>query len=244
MAMQGNLHDMAVADLIQHNCQDRKTAQLKIQHDGDQALLYFKDGKVAHAVLGNQAGEEVVFYILSWEEGIFSLENDIEPPATSIRRSWPSLLLEGARRLDEAKAEHIQTQEQLYSEEVNPMAQKLDEVLQGLANEVNGYMASAVVGTDGIGIAQDVRASKSDIDTINAQSALLVKLVDTSVTKLNGGDLEDNLLTTENAYVLMRFMEGKAYFLVVMADRRNASLGNLRLMSRIYSERASKAIPR
>ena len=64
MGMNGNLRDMAIADLIQHTCQDRKTAQLQIQHSGQQALLYFKDGNVVHAVLGDQEGEEVVYQIL------------------------------------------------------------------------------------------------------------------------------------------------------------------------------------
>lgn len=49
MAMQGNLHVMTVADLIQHNCQDRKTARIVIEHNGDQGLLFFRDGAVVHA---------------------------------------------------------------------------------------------------------------------------------------------------------------------------------------------------
>jgi predicted regulator of Ras-like GTPase activity (Roadblock/LC7/MglB family) len=244
MAMQGNLRDMAVADLVQHNCQDRKTAQLMIDHHHDQAVLYFTDGKVAHATLGNMQGEEVIYRILGWEEGNFTLENGIEPPAVSIQRSWSSLLLEGARRLDETKTESAFPITHAIRTEVNPMAQKLEETLQSLGNEVNGYIASAVVGMDGMGIAQDVHAGKADVEAINAQAALLIKLVDTSTIKMNAGKLEDSLLTTENAYVLVRYLEGKGYFFVVLADRRAASLGNLRLMSRIYTERVSKAIPR
>ena len=149
MAMQGNLRDMAVADLVQHNCQDRKTAQLIITHDHDQAVLYFTDGKVAHATLGDMKGEEVVYCILGWEEGRFTLENGIEPPAISIQRSWSNLLMEGARRLDEAKTESAFSTTHTTLTEVNPMALKLEEALQSLGNEVNGYIASAVVGMDG-----------------------------------------------------------------------------------------------
>jgi hypothetical protein len=103
MAMQGSLQDMAVADLIQHNCQDHKTAQLTIHHNGYQAALFFKDGAVVHAALNNQQGEEVIFNILDWREGQFSLETGLEAPVTTIQRSWSSLLLEGARRLDESQ---------------------------------------------------------------------------------------------------------------------------------------------
>jgi len=67
--MQGSLKDMSIADLIQHNCQDNKTAQATIQHNGDQARLYFKDGAVVHAELGDLEGEEVVYELLNWTTG-------------------------------------------------------------------------------------------------------------------------------------------------------------------------------
>lgn len=40
MALQGNLHDMTVADLIQHSCQDGKTARIMIEHNGRHAGLF------------------------------------------------------------------------------------------------------------------------------------------------------------------------------------------------------------
>ena len=104
MAMQGNLLDMAVADLVQHNCEDRKTAQLTINHYEEEAELFFKDGSVVHASLGDMQGEEVMYRILGWQEGTFALETGVEPPAISIQRNWSGLLIEGARRLDERSA--------------------------------------------------------------------------------------------------------------------------------------------
>ncbi len=247
MALQGNLRDMGVADLIQQTCQDRKSAFLTIRHDNSVASLYFKEGQVVHAKMGLQSGEEIVYRILAWEDGSFSLENDIEPPMTSIQRSWSGLLMEGARRLDEGRAQPAAGETPLLEtkqSEVKYMASQLQEVLKGLGNEVNGYMASAVIGLDGISIAHDMHSSKADVDSIGAQTALLIKLVDTSAAKLQAGSLEDTLLTTENALVLIRFLESKRYFLTVVVDKRSASLGNLRLMSRIYADRVSKAIPR
>lgn len=102
MAMQGNLRDMTVADLVQHNCQDRKTAQLTIYHREEEADLFFKDGNVVHATLGDLQGEEVVYHILSWDEGTFTLETGVAPPTISIQRSWSGLLINGARLLDES----------------------------------------------------------------------------------------------------------------------------------------------
>lgn len=103
--MQGSLKDMAVADLIQHNCQDRKTARLVIEHQGQEATIFFDGGAVLHATLGDIQGEEVVYRILDWQKGTFNLESDISAPERTITRGWAGLLLEGARRLDEHSAD-------------------------------------------------------------------------------------------------------------------------------------------
>ncbi len=245
MAMQGNLRDMAVADLVQHNCQDRKTAQLTIYNHEEEANLYFKDGTIAHASLGDIQGEEVVYQILSWVEGTFALETGVTPPTTSIQRSWSALLIEGARRLDEGGDLYRSQQavEQSFSEpEVKQMAQ-LDDLLKKLGGEVNGFIAAAVVGMDGLSIAQQSKG-KVNPEAIGAQMTLLLKLVDTTTTKLNAGVVEDDLVTTENAYVLMRYLPEKHYFLGIAVDRKSGNLGNLRLMSKMYVGQVAKAMPR
>ncbi len=245
MGMLGNLKDMAIADLIQHNCQERKLAALTIQHAGQRAVIYFREGSVAHAVLDEgEAGEAVIYQILGWEEGTFNLEAGVAPPAISITRSWSGLLLEGARRLDENKLEESTFFEaKAVQAEVNQMAQKLDETLKEMSGEINGYLASVVVGMDGLCIAEH-HVMKVDPEVVSAQLTLLFKLVDTTVTKLHAGNLEDHLLTTQNAYVLMRYLPDKQYFMGVVVDQKGSNLGNIRLISRIYSERLSKAMPR
>jgi predicted regulator of Ras-like GTPase activity (Roadblock/LC7/MglB family) len=101
MSMQGSLRDMSVADLIQHNCQDRRNALVTLEHEGRTAQIYFKEGAVVHAVLDDVSGEEVIYQTLGWDEGRFILEIGINAPQQTIKRSWSSLLLEGAKRLDE-----------------------------------------------------------------------------------------------------------------------------------------------
>jgi predicted regulator of Ras-like GTPase activity (Roadblock/LC7/MglB family) len=123
------------------------------------------------------------------------------------------------------------------------MAQKFDELLNELAGEIKGYGASALVGVDGINLASHT-SSKFDPEAISAQMTLLFKLVDSSVTKLNAGILDDNLTITERAYVLMRFLPGKKYFLVIVGDPKAGNLGNMRLISKMYIDRFANAMPR
>ena len=244
MSLQGNIHDMSVADLIQHNCADRKKAKLAITYANKEATVYFKEGNVIHATLEDIEGEEVVYQILAWEEGLFNLTTDIESPKVSIDHSWSGLLMEGARRLDEngLEASSFQSEQNIYPE-ANGMA-KLDDILKEMSGEVTGYVACALVGLDGINIASNTSNKAVDPDTISAQLTMLLKLVDTSVEKLGAGVLEDNLTTTENAYILMRFLPGKQYYLGMSANRKTGNLGNMRMIGKIYAERLSKAMSR
>jgi predicted regulator of Ras-like GTPase activity (Roadblock/LC7/MglB family) len=99
--MQGLLRDMSVADLIQHACQDAKTARLDVEQGGRAAQVFFDNGQVTHAELGDIEGEDVIYEIFDWSEGSFTLESAERHYKRTILRSHAALLLEGARRVDE-----------------------------------------------------------------------------------------------------------------------------------------------
>jgi predicted regulator of Ras-like GTPase activity (Roadblock/LC7/MglB family) len=107
MALQGSLQDMSVADLIQHNCQEGRTARidLRLGADGPTAALYLDQGQIVHAESQGESGEEVVYQVLSWGDGTFSVEPGQTSTARTIQRSYAGLLLEGIRRIDEAAVE-------------------------------------------------------------------------------------------------------------------------------------------
>jgi predicted regulator of Ras-like GTPase activity (Roadblock/LC7/MglB family) len=107
MALQGSLQDMSVADLIQHNCQEGRTARIDLRRggDGQTAVLYLEQGQIVHAESQGESGEEIVYRVLAWTEGAFSVEPGQPAPAHTIQRSYAGLLLEGMRRIDEGTAE-------------------------------------------------------------------------------------------------------------------------------------------
>jgi predicted regulator of Ras-like GTPase activity (Roadblock/LC7/MglB family) len=105
--MKGSLQDMAVVDLIQLFCQDRKTANVQIRNGKQKVDLFFKNGNVVHAAMADEVGEDVVYQVMHWEDGSFEDRPDVEPPTISITRGWTGLLLEGARRYDEAINEEV-----------------------------------------------------------------------------------------------------------------------------------------
>lgn len=224
MALQGNLRDMAVADLIQQYGQDEKTAVLHITHGNEEAILYFHEGTVAHAELDDQNGEEAVYHTLGWEDGAFSLEMDVPPPTVSITRSWSGLLLEGARRLDEAdqeaeiiaaeKAMELDTAAQDAAKEttqkpkVKKMARKrksdmLADVLSELLQESADIVGAGVVGTDGLVYSANVPFKGMEEDMVGAAAAAAFGLSKRGVNQLHRGNFTRTLIQGDEGNIII-----------------------------------------
>lgn len=141
--MKGTLGDLSVSDLIQLACQERKSSKLIVECKGRQAEIWFSKGEVIHASLDDQIGEEVVYQILSWENGKFSLEASGNAPETSIKRSWASLLLEGANRLDEEKLNQKNLSKDKKNKKESPMnVKKMEEIVKGLQEDLSGGLVA------------------------------------------------------------------------------------------------------
>lgn len=81
----------------------QKTGRLLLQHDRDRGAVYFERGHAIHAELGEVTGEEAALTLLTFQEGTFrflpSARLDVRQ---TIRKPSASILLEAARRSDEA----------------------------------------------------------------------------------------------------------------------------------------------
>jgi len=99
----GRLETMPMADLVQvlHIC--RKTGVLRLTQGAETANLFFEDGEARHASLAGQSGEEAFYRMVAWTEASFSFESGTKPGAVTIAQPVMTLLMEGLRRLDEAK---------------------------------------------------------------------------------------------------------------------------------------------
>jgi len=227
MAMRGDLQDMAVADLIQHYCMDRKTAQLVVEHGDQQATLFFKDGAVQHATLDKTQGEEVIYRILNWQEGEFILEMDLEPPAVTISRSWSSLLLEGARRLDETATNSTVTHLNSFDQEKKLMAKKKSEQLADALTELLSESAdidgAAVVGVDGLVYSANVPQRALDDNMVGATSAAVLGLSTRSVNQLKRGTFKQTLVQGDEGNIIVTGLNDET--LLVGLTPSNVNLG-------------------
>jgi hypothetical protein len=99
--LKGKLSEMGLSDIVQVVCKGRNQVCLIVQSQGQEGSLFFEDGQIVHAVLNSHEGEEVIYELLTWEDGTFEIKQEATPPKRTITANWQSLLLEGMRRLDE-----------------------------------------------------------------------------------------------------------------------------------------------
>lgn len=256
MAISGNLRELDLVRLIEITCQEGNQARLSINREGEEAILFFAGGNLVHAAIGARQGEEVIYELMGWKEGDFELEQDVPSPAVTIETPWSALVLEGLCRIDESRMEatpeefteepefselELELEEQQEeTEEVVNLA-KLDDVLKEMAGEMPGLLATSVVGMDGIPLAHYV-TGKFDAETASAQFALVMSLSKRVAAKMGLGGVQENLVTTKNAYMLTRFLGEGNYWLGV-AMTKSGSLGGLRLVTQQYSDILWKALP-
>jgi predicted regulator of Ras-like GTPase activity (Roadblock/LC7/MglB family) len=120
---------------------------------------------------------------------------------------------------------------------------KIEQLLQQLRAELGAeFVSTFVVGNDGLSIAS-ISANDGDKDGSNsARVAMVMKLAFKVSEKLNLGELQDDLVTSDKIYLLMRHI-GDGSFNWSVAVTRAATLGNVRMMMNEYADQIWDAIP-
>ncbi len=100
--MVGRLADMRAHELIQTVEVSRKSGVIQLAStSGQQAAIYFRDGRVIDAEAGPLQGEDAVYRLLTWTDGAFEVVMRTVRRRDVISLSTQALLMEGMRRLDE-----------------------------------------------------------------------------------------------------------------------------------------------
>ena len=101
MAIEGDLKDASLINLVQFICHDGRNTALFLTRQREDGVIYFEGGEPIHATTGLLDGDEAVYQLLKWTEGTFRVTNCETIPRRTITSSWNHLILEGMRRLDE-----------------------------------------------------------------------------------------------------------------------------------------------
>ncbi|MDZ7269747.1 MAG: response regulator [candidate division KSB1 bacterium] len=98
----GRLEEFSPVDLIESFGVERKTGVLTLHNENNRSgEIYFRDGAVVNASLGNLKAEKAVYQMLPWKRGHFTMVfKDIVVP-DEISVSNLGLLLQGFKRMEE-----------------------------------------------------------------------------------------------------------------------------------------------
>jgi CheY-like chemotaxis protein len=99
----GVLRRVGLQDVLQMECLARSSSVLEISTAQTRGSVFVQDGQIIHAQVGELVGEAAFNQLLSLSGGQFNLKPFAEPPARTISGSWEFLLMEAARKRDEAK---------------------------------------------------------------------------------------------------------------------------------------------
>jgi predicted regulator of Ras-like GTPase activity (Roadblock/LC7/MglB family) len=121
---------------------------------------------------------------------------------------------------------------------------KLDQVLKEFHNEIGtDYISSSVMGPDGLSLADEtIVPDREKVDDISGRSVMIVQLAKKISAKLNIGELEDDLITTDKYYAILRHLGDGSYSWNLVVSR-NATLGTVRMYVEEYAPKVWDAIP-
>jgi CheY-like chemotaxis protein len=97
----GALADMGLVDLLQTIDVSRKSGVLLLTSHGKTGSVFFQEGRVIDAELGDLSGAAAIYRFLLWNEGEFELDFRDVRREDKLGISTQGLLMEGMRRLDE-----------------------------------------------------------------------------------------------------------------------------------------------
>ncbi len=98
----GSLKEMNLTDIVQILAAGDKEVLIVLEGAGKRGEIYIHGGAVTHAVAGDITGEEAFYRMMTWDDVNFQVIPCKDFPEPTIEISLMSLLMEGARLMDEA----------------------------------------------------------------------------------------------------------------------------------------------
>lgn len=97
-----SLSASSLSDLVQLQCLSGATSVARVMSGENIGYLYFRDGRVVHAMSPSYVGEAAAIEMLSWPFGAFEVCNAGWPERETIQVTFQALLLRAAQHRDES----------------------------------------------------------------------------------------------------------------------------------------------
>jgi hypothetical protein len=141
--LSGELGLVSLFDLGQLLMLNRATGRLSIETEGRRGALIFRDGRIVNAFDDQRReGENAAYRVFEWRSGRFTFAHEAVGPGDSIEGGTEALMLEAARRLDEAgSATGGETGAEARVRERRGALEAMRDVFRSMAHETHGVDA-------------------------------------------------------------------------------------------------------
>jgi len=222
----GQVVDLQLVDIIQMACLGKFSMSLAVSKGDEEGLIYFKNGEIAHAEMGDLEGKEALYTMLDWNEGKFNSQMGISPPKETVTDRWEHLLLEGMKRRDDAAVTEerdstvlMQEVEQAFEDlDKEAAIKELLERLLRILTSIEGFEKGVWVDTKG-------NMVTNDSQTFTEREASIPLLMFTMASRLgkslgNAQPLRINLGYKNKQTTIMKY--NQLYLMVVLRDKNTA----------------------
>ena len=121
----GTLHNVSSGMFLQLVEMEQKTCTIRLEDkfSNKKGILFFQEGDLLDARVNDLQGENAAYEIFSWEQVNLSIQNGCALKEKRIHSEMQHLILEAARRKDEALVENVQpaVMEEVESFEPDPV---------------------------------------------------------------------------------------------------------------------------
>ena len=98
----GSLEDMDFTDMIQILSVGGKSMHMTLTSEDREGSVFIENGEIVNATAGDIVGDDAFYELMRWKKGVFQTQQCDSFPERTIESPTMSLLMEGARQLDEA----------------------------------------------------------------------------------------------------------------------------------------------
>lgn len=123
MGFEGDLNLFGLPAVLALVRTGMRTGGLVLERGSATGVIYFRDGEIVDAALGDRSGEDAFYAFFTWRKGTFKFSPRLVPERTTIKADWSRLILEGTRRVsDRAAFEQV-----IHSQDFVPSRRRLAE---------------------------------------------------------------------------------------------------------------------
>jgi hypothetical protein len=96
--MHGELSELNIYEILLLATAGKKTGRLLLCQRDETVEVFFHDGVIVHATSPVGEGEQALYYPITWDEGVFTLQADWTAPGTPMAKS-PGEILDAVRSM-------------------------------------------------------------------------------------------------------------------------------------------------